>query len=66
VFGGAHAFTMGQLVPFVQDGSLSYMSAEVIAGGVGGGFQVGCRRMREDEGRQCMTVVAGTVLRGWC
>ena len=39
VFGGAHAWTKGALTPYVNDGRLSTMSSEVIAGGVGGGFQ---------------------------
>jgi hypothetical protein len=39
VFGGAHAFALGQLMPLVEEKKMSKMTAEVLAGGIGGGFQ---------------------------
>jgi hypothetical protein len=39
VFGGAHAFAANQLEPLVEEGRISHLVAEVMAGGIGGGFQ---------------------------
>lgn len=39
VFGFAHAASASYLQPYVRDGTVNHIVAEVIAGGIGGGFQ---------------------------